>query len=233
MALGITGQRQKNKLATVAIETLPTVSASEILKPGSLINRRDLSGKNEGAMVLVTDGPNKGIYVALDDKRDGHWMYLHGVSTEGEVGRDTVREIDDMVDVELEGGFENHFTVADARIDTKVIETPVLLLDGTYAYRCRMTFDFNCTRKDTSNDTEVNFTMNLVGETGDSGQYLPVDHATFTAWVNSGVVLGHIDSKTATTNNIPVRLHITEGAGRSFNFSFSLEWTSTEQIQEG
>lgn len=49
MALGITGQRQKNKLATVAIETLPTVPASEILKPGSLINRRDLSGKNEGA----------------------------------------------------------------------------------------------------------------------------------------------------------------------------------------
>lgn len=40
MALGITGQRQKNKLATVAIETLPTVPASEILKPGSLINRR-------------------------------------------------------------------------------------------------------------------------------------------------------------------------------------------------
>lgn len=233
MALGITGQRQKNKLATVAIETLPTVPASEILKPGALINRRDLSGKNEGAMVLVTDGPNKGIYVALDDKRDGHWMYLHGVSTEGEVGRDTVREIDDMVDVELGGGFWDNFTLADARIDTKVIETPVLLLDGTYAYRCRMTFDFNCTRKTESSGNELNFTINLVGETGDSGQYLPVDHATFTAWVDSGVVLGHIDSKTATTNNIPVRVHITEGAGRSFNFSFSLEWTSSEQIQEG
>ena len=26
MALGITGQRQKNKLATVAIDTLPTVT---------------------------------------------------------------------------------------------------------------------------------------------------------------------------------------------------------------
>lgn len=233
MALGITGQRQKNKLATVAIETLPTAPASEILKPGSFINRRDLSGKNEGAMVLVTDGPNKGIYVALDDKRDGHWMYLHGVSTEGEVGRDTVREIDDKVDVELTGGFETNFTLADARIDTKVIETPVLLLGGTYAYRCRMTFDFNCTRKSGSSGNELNFTMNLVGETGDSGQYLPIDHATFTAWVDSGVVLGHIDSKTATTNNIPVRLHITEGAGNSFNFSFSLEWTSSEQIQEG
>lgn len=232
MALGITGQRQKNKLATVAIETLPTVSASEILKPGSLINRRDLSGKNEGAMVLVTDGPNKGIYVALDDKRDGHWMYLHGVSTEGEVGRDTVREIDDMVDVEL-NGFDTHFTLADARIDTKVIETPVLLLDGTYAYRCRMTFDFNCTRKEPLSDTEVNFTMNLVGETGIAEQYYPVDHATFTAWVNSGVVFGHIDSKSATTNNIPVRVHIAEGSGTSFNFSFSLEWTSTDQIAEG
>lgn len=233
MALGITGQRQKNKLATVAIDTLPTVTAPEVLRADSLLNRRDLSGKTEGAMVVVLEGPNKGLYVALDDKRDGHWMYLHGVTTEGEASRDTVREIDDMVDVELGGGFETHFTLADARIDTKVIETPVLLLDGSYAYRCRMTFDFNCTRKDSSSGTELSFTMNLVGEMGDSGQYLPVDHATFTAWVNSGVVLGHIDSKTATTNNIPVRIHVTEGAGKSFNFSFSLEWTSSEMIAEG
>lgn len=233
MALGITGQRQKNKLATVAIDTLPTVTAPEVLRADSLLNRRDLSGKTEGAMVVVLEGPNKGLYVALDDKRDGHWMYLHGVTTEGEASRDTVREIDDMVDVELTGDFDTHFTLADARIDTKVIETPVLLLDGSYAYRCRMTFDFNCTRKSTSSGTELSFTMNLVGETGDSGQYLPVDHATFTAWVNSGVVLGHIDSKTATTNNIPVRVHVTEGAGTSFNFSFSLEWTSSEMIAEG
>lgn len=233
MALSVTGQRQKNKIATVAIDTLPTVTSAEVLRSDSLLNRRDLSGKTEGAMVVVLDGPNKGIYVALDDKRDGHWMYVHGVTTEGEASRDTVREIDDMVDVELDTNFNNNFTLADARIDTKVIETPVLLLDGSYAYRCRMTFDFNCTRKDESVGTEINFSMNLVGETGDSGQYLPVDHATLTAWVDSGVVLGHIDSKTATTNNIPVRIHVTEGAGKSFNFSFSLEWTSTEQISEG
>lgn len=233
MALSVTGQRQKNKLATVAIDTLPTVTAAEVLRSDSLLNRRDLSGKTEGSMVVVLDGPNKGIYVALDDKRDGHWMYLHGVTTEGEASRDTVREIDDMVDVELDNNFNTNFTLADARIDTKVIETPVLLLDGSYAYRCRMTFDFNCTRKPGSSGTEINFAMNLVGETGDSGQYLPVDHATFTAWVDSGVVLGHIDSKTATTNNIPVRVHVTEGAGTSFNFSFSLEWTSSEQIAEG
>ena len=233
MALSVTGQRQKNKIATVAIDTLPTVTSAEVLRSDSLLNRRDLSGKTEGAMVVVLDGPNKGIYVALDDKRDGHWMYVHGVTTEGEASRDTVREIDDMVDVELDTNFNNNFTLADARIDTKGIETPVLLLDGSYAYRCRMTFDFNCTRKDESVGTEINFSMNLVGETGDSGQSLPVDHATLTAWVDSGVVLGHIDSKTATTNNIPVRIHVTEGAGKSFNFSFSLEWTSTEQISEG
>lgn len=233
MALGITGQRQKNKLATVAIDTLPTVTAPEVLRADSLLNRRDLSGKTEGAMVVVLEGPNKGLYVALDDKRDGHWMYLHGVTTEGEASRDTVREIDDMVDVELGGAFYSHFSLADARIDTKVIETPVLLLDGTYAYRCRMTFDFNCTRLSSSSDTEISFTLNLVGETGLAGQYYPVDHATFTAWVNSGVVFGHIDSKSATTNNVPVRIHIAEGTGTSFNFSFSLEWTSTEQISEG
>lgn len=232
MALGITGQRQKNKLATVAIDTLPTVTAPEVLRADSLLNRRDLSGKTEGAMVVVLEGPNKGLYVALDDKRDGHWMYLHGVTTEGEASRDTVREID-MVDVELGGAFYSHFSLADARIDTKVIETPVLLLDGTYAYRCRMTFDFNCTRLSSSTDTEISFTLNLVGETGLAGQYYPVDHATFTAWVNSGVVFGHIDSKSATTNNVPVRIHIAEGTGTSFNFSFSLEWTSTEQISEG
>ena len=109
----------------------------------------------------------------------------------------------------------------------------MLLLDGSYAYRCRMTFDFNCTRLSSSTDTEISFTLNLVGETGLSGQYYPVDHATFTAWVNTGVVFGHIDSKTATTNNVPVRIHIAEGTGSSFNFSFSLEWTSTDQIAEG
>lgn len=233
MALSVTGQRQKNKLATVAIDTLPTVAAAEVLRSDSLLNRRDLSGKTEGSMVVVLEGPNKGIYVALDDKRDGHWMYLHGVTTEGEASRDTVRELDDMVGVELGGGFTTHFTLADARIDTKVIETPVLLLDGTYGYRCRMTFDFNCTRKEPLSDTEVNFTMNLVGETGIAEQYYPVDHATFTAWVDSGVVFGHIDYKSATTNNIPVRVHIAEGSGTSFNFSFSLEWTSTDQIAEG
>ena len=231
MALSVTGQRQKNKLSTVAIDTLQTVSAAEVLRSDSLLNRRDLSGKTEGSMVVVLDGPNKGIYVALDDKRDGHWMYLHGVTTEGEASRDTVRELDDMVDVELGGGFKTNFDLADARIDTKVIETPVLLLDGTYGYRCRMTFDFNCTRK-TSAD-EINFTMNLVGETGIAEQYYPVDHATFTAWVDTGVVFGHIDSKSATTNNIPVRVHIAEGSGNSFNFSFSLEWMSTDQIAEG
>lgn len=233
MALGVTGQRQKNKLATVAIDTLPTVAAAEVLRSDSLLNRRDLSGKTEGSMVVVLEGPNKGIYVALDDKRDGHWMYLHGVTTEGEASRDTVRELDDMVDVEFSNEFKNVFTVADARIATKVIETPVLTLLGEYAYRCRMTFDFNCTMQDSFSGTDLSFTINLVGETGDDSQYLPVDHATITPWVTSGVVFGHIDSKTATTNNIPVRLHFAEGNAKTYNFGFSLEWTSSEPISEG
>nr|DAP74231.1 MAG TPA: hypothetical protein [Caudoviricetes sp.] len=231
MVLGVTGQRNKDRAGVVTPDPLPIVAAWDILHYESTLNNSEISGKREGSMVVVVEGDNKGIYVATGSGRADKWIYLHGV-TEDDVSRDTVRELDDMVDVEFEG-FDTMLQITEERITTKVIETPVLLLDGSYGYRCRMTFHFNFKKKSGHESSDsFPFAIKLINATGSEGTYYIVDHGTFTGWNTGGAVIGHIDLDTAKTNYIPVMIKTT-GSTNFYHAAFSLEWTATESIAEG
>ncbi|AAP48784.1 hypothetical protein SP6_45 [Salmonella phage SP6] len=54
----------------------------------------------------------------------------------------------------------------------------------------------------------------------------------FKHFVTNGLVVGAIETHTATTNNIHVRMHITEGSTGAYTFSFSFEWTSDFDLLE-
>ncbi len=68
--------------------------------------------------------------------------------------------------------------------------------------------------------------------TGGPDKHNIIDHAVFKHFVTNGLVVGAIETHTATTNNIHVRMHITEGSTGAYTFSFSFEWTSDFDLLE-
>ncbi len=232
MSLGVTGQRPKNQRSLVVPHPVPVVGDASLAFPHSALNRKELSGKGEGSIVAVLDGHEKGLYVALDDKQEGKWMYIPG-QAEGDVGKGIPREILDMVDVEFDA-FDLMLELTEQRIDTRVIETPVRLMDGSYGYRCRMTFNFAFKKKaEYLAKDEFSFYMKLINAAGSTDQYHIIDHASFTGWNTGGAVIGHVDVMNAKTNKIPVMFRTTSSSVNFFRASFSLEWTSPEPIAEG
>ena len=232
MTLGVTGQRPKNQRSVISPNLLPVVGDTAITVETSALNRKDLSGKSEGSMVVVLDGHDKGIYVSTGDTEEAKWMHIPGVSDD-ELGKGPVRELLDMVDVEFEA-LDTMLDLTETRIDTRVIETPMRLMDGSYGFRCRMTFNFSFKKKEqyVSRD-EFSFVMKLVNAAGSLGEYYIVDHASCIGWSIGGAVIAHVDVFSAKTNNIPVMLRTTSNTSNFYRVSFALEWTSSEPIAEG
>lgn len=73
--LNVTGQRSKSR-PTKSVAFSPAVfTGNELQDPTNVINRREISGKRRGALVLVEAADNKFIpYVALGDKPSDSWV---------------------------------------------------------------------------------------------------------------------------------------------------------------
>lgn len=78
MALPITGQRGKSHAAKILPTLMPIVSESDLLDPNSWVNQRDLSGKQEGACVIVQrTGGGREVAIATGDTASSPWdMYI-------------------------------------------------------------------------------------------------------------------------------------------------------------
>lgn len=235
--LAVTGQRQRNHKSIIIPEGVPIVRASALLDYRSTINDAQLSGKREGMLVAVVDtedGDKAGLYIANGSNDSDGWTQ---VSTVASAAADeyAVEEIDDAVDVELDSIFSMYFQLTETaeKIQTKVIQTPVRTLDGSYSYRCRFTTTFQANWKSGQPfKNDITFTMKLLNTTGGPDQHNIIDHATFQPFVTTGLVVGAVETHTATTSNIPVRIHITEGSSGAYTFSFVFEWTSDFDLME-
>lgn len=233
----VTGQRHRNHKSVVIPEGVPIVRTTQLFLHNSTINDCQLSGKREGMIVAVTDkeeGTRCGLWIATGPEDSDPWLQI---STAAQSAYDefAVEEIDDAVDIELDEAFRLKFNLTEtaSKIATKVIQTPVRTLTGEYAYRCRLTTTFQAVKRNGQNmPTEVTFTMKLLNTTGGPGQYNIIDHAIFQPFVNSGMAVGSVEVDSATTNNIPVRIHLSEGATGQITFSFVFEWTSTFDLLE-
>lgn len=236
-SLPVTGQRGKNHYNVVIPEGVPIVRASALSDYRSTINDAQLSGKREGMLVAVVDpldGDKAGLYIATGPNDSDGWTQL---STAAFAAADeyAVEEIDDAVDIELDQIFNMYFQLTETaeKIQTKVIQTPVRTLDGSYSYRCRFTTTFQATWKSEQPlKNDLTFTMKLLNTTGGPDQHNIIDHATFQPFVTNGLVVGAVETHTATTANIPVRIHITEGSSGSYTFSFVFEWTTDFDLME-
>ena len=235
--LHVTGQRQRNHKSIVIPEGVPIVRTAQLLTHNSSINDCQLSGKRKGMIVAVTDPQEttkRGLWIATGPEDSDPWEQI---STAATAAHDefVVEEIDDAVDVELDELFYMYFELTEtaSRISTKVIQTPVMTLDGSYAYRCRLTTVFQARVKGGQTlKPDTLFTMKLLNTTGGDGTHNIIDHAVFQPFVTTGVCFGAVETYSATTNNIPVRLHASEGNTGNYTFSFVLEWTSTYDLLE-
>lgn len=234
MTLNVTGQKPKSHISKLAPSLFPVVGDAVIAFEGSSLNRKELSGKQHGSMVVVTEGHDKGIYIATGDSQQDKWIYIPG-KDETEVGKGPVRELVDMVDVEF-AAFENMLELTESRIDTRVIETPMLLMDGSYGFRCHMTFTLIFRKKaEYLSRDEFTFLVKLINVTGSDESYYIVDHVSSVAHNISNAVLCDVDVSNARTNGIPVTLR-TAGSTSDANHyvvNFAVEWTATEPIAEG
>lgn len=235
--LHVTGQRGKSHASVVIPEGVPIVRASLLTNPNSSINDGQLSGKNKGMIVAVLDkedGDKAGLYVATGSNDSDPWVQVSTIATAA-ADEFASEEIDDAVDIELDSVFNMYFQLTETseKIQTKVIQTPVRTLDGSYSYRCRFTTTFQATwKKDVPQKSDIVFTMKLLNTTGGPDQHNIIDHASFSPFVVTGLTIGAVETHTATTNNIPVRMHITEGSAGAYTFSFVFEWTSNFDLLE-
>lgn len=229
--LHVTGQRGKSHANIVVPEGVPIVRYPMLTDYRSYINDPHLSGKREGMLVAVTselDGDKGGLYISTGDKDSDPWLQVSTIATAA-ADEYAVEEIDDAVDVEFDEIFDMYFQLTETaeKIQTKVIQTPVRTLDGSYSYRCRFTTTFQARwKQEQSQKQEVLFTMKLLNTTGSAEQHNIIDHAVFQPFITSGIVFGSVETHTAHTNNIPVRIHIQEGSTGTYTFSFVFEWTS-------
>ena len=231
MTLSVTGQRPKNHTSKLAPSLFPVVGDAAIAFEGSSLNRKELSGKQHGSIVVVTDGHDKGLYIATGDAQGDKWIYIPG-KDETEVGKGPVRELVDIVDVEF-AAFDNMLELTESRIDTRVIETPMLLMDGSYGFRCHMTFTLEFRKKEQYLDrNEFTFLIKLVNATGSDEEYYIVDHVASVGHNISGAVLCDVDVSNAKTNGIPVTFR-TSGSANHYVANFAVEWTAAEPIAEG
>lgn len=237
ISLPVTGQRGKNHYNVVIPEGVPIVRASALSDYRSTINDAQLSGKREGMLVAVVDpldGDKAGLYIATGSNDSDPWTQLSVIASAA-ADEFAVEEIDDAVDVETDQMFDMYFTLAETseKIQTKVIQTPVRTLDGSYAYRCRLTTVFQANVKpDMTLPADMLFTLKLLNTTGGPDQHNIIDHAVFQPFVTTGLAFGSVETRTAATNNIPVRLHTAEGNKGIYTFSFVFEWTSTYDLLE-
>lgn len=231
MTLSVTGQRPKNHTSKLAPSLFPVVGDAAIASGASPLNRKELSGKQHGSIVVVTDGHDKGLYIATGDAQDDKWIYIPG-KDETEVGKGPVRELVDIVDVEFTA-FENMLELTETRIYTRVIETPMLLMDGSYGFRCHMTFTLEFRKKeDYVSRDEFIFYMKLINATGTGESYYIVDHVACVGHHTSNAILCDVDVANAKTNSIPVIFRTSDGANH-YSVNFAVEWTATEPIAEG
>lgn len=237
VSLHVTGQRGRSHKAEVVPEGVPIVSYADLTNPQSLINDHQHSGKRKGCLVAVIApeaGDKGGLYVATGNLDSDSWVQVSTISTAA-ADEFAVEEIDDAVDVELDQVFNMYFELTEtaSKIATKVIQTPVRTLDGSYAYRCRLTTVFQArVKSSTTLKPDTLFTMKLLNTTGGDDTHNIIDHAVFQPFVTNGVCFGAVETASATTNNIPVRLHASEGNTGTYTFSFVLEWTSTYDLLE-
>lgn len=235
--LAVTGQRQRNHKSIVIPEGVPIVRTSQLTRHTSSINDSQLSGKREGMIVAVTapdEGTKRGLWLSTGSNDSDKWIQI-STAADSAYEEFAAEEIDDAVDVELGSLFYEKFNLAETsqKIQTKVIQTPVRTLDGSFAYRCRLTTYFMATPKqDVSIPTEVMFSMKLLNTTGGVDQHNIIDHAVFQPFVTIGMVLGAVEVHSATTNSIPVRMHFAEGSSGAITFQFVFEWTSTYDLLE-
>lgn len=235
--LSVTGQRGRSHKNIVIPEGVPIVRASALDSYQSVVNDPQLSGKTKGMIVAVTakeDGDRAGLYIATGPEDSDPWVQISTIASAA-ADEFAVEEIDDAVDVELDDVFNMYFELTEtaSKIQTKVIQTPVRTLDGSYAYRCRLTTVFQARVKSTTTlKPDTLFTMKLLNTTGGDETHNIIDHAVFQPFVTSGVCFGAVETYSATTNNIPVRLHASEGNTGNYTFSFVLEWTSTYDLLE-
>ena len=231
MTLNVTGQKPKSHISKLAPSLFPVVGDAAISFEGSSLNRKELSGKQHGSMVVVTEGHDKGIYIATGDSQQDKWIYIPG-KDETEVGKGPVRELVDMVDVEF-AAFDNMLELTESRVYTRVIETPMLLMDGSYGFRCHMTFTLEFRKKQGHEDKDqFPFLMKLINATGTEAEYYIVDHVATSGHNVGGAVLCDIDVSNAKTNGIPV-IFRTSGNTNYYVVNFAIEWTASEPIAEG
>lgn len=86
MALNVTGQKPKSHISKLAPFLFPVVGDAASSFEGSSLNRKELSGKQHGSIVVVTEGHDKGIYIATGDSQQDKWIYIPG-KDETEVGK--------------------------------------------------------------------------------------------------------------------------------------------------
>lgn len=233
--LNVTGQRHKNRVGLILPEGFPVVRHEELFTHNSVVNQASLSGKGDGRVALVLEGANAGLYVAAGSDPNSGWVRI---STVGSVAEDefAVHEIDDMVDIQWDENFSQFFNVLEVgkRIPTKVVQTPVKLVDGSYAYRCRFTTTVHARPRqgDGSVPATLEMSFRLTGTTGD-GTHNIIDNAVFQAFVDQGITAGNIDLSDATTNKVRVHLHTAGDWSGDFTFNISCEWTTTYNLNGG
>lgn len=77
MTLGVTGQRPKNHRSVISPNLLPVVGDTAITVETSALNRKDLSGKSEGSMVVVLTAMTKVfMYPLVTQKKPSGCTYL-------------------------------------------------------------------------------------------------------------------------------------------------------------
>ena len=235
--LGVTGQQKRNSVQTKVVGSLPTFTKLEDLRDSkSMINQRDLSGKEEGAAVTVKDeAGNFMIYIATGSKPEDEWVPLYAAVEQDDVASEQVYPVEfvDMIDVVVADD-SSEIVTAIPGATTNLVQTPIKDLPGEVVWRNHLVFTggFRWVGDGTV-AARKRFNLRINGILGQEGQYydiLSLMASTYT--IGEGEELPEVMPviRDAKTNSIGVWVDTNKSQAATFGLNLVIEWDSPGRL---
>ncbi|QBQ76607.1 hypothetical protein R4596rev_00044 [Escherichia phage vB_EcoP_R4596] len=227
--LGVTGQRNKNVATKVVADLATAATVEELRDTHNSINRADLSGKQEGSVVLVKkeDG-NYSIFVATGSKPTDVWKELSPTIPEQEMPAEYI----DMVDIQIHQDSASNLRMDSSR--TSLIQTPMWDTEGELLFRNTLSATCSCTiLADGASGVRQDFNFKINGILEQEEQYYDIDTlmcSIHSATTTNGLTLCMPDVKSAKTNKMVVKVDTMQSLTMSFDLNFLVEWTSPTRL---
>lgn len=226
--LGVTGQRNKSVATKVVADLATAVTLAELQDPHSVINRADLSGKQEGSATIVKkeDG-NYSIFIATGSKPTDIWKELSPTIPE----QDFPIEYVDMIDVVVHPDSASKVSVVPGT-KTILIQTPMVDVEGTTVYRNNLSVKIamNWASGMASSDT-IKFKVNGILDSAEEFYSLDTVQAFIhTNGSGEGFPEVMVDPKDARTNAFTVMVNTMPPNATQFGLNIALEWDSPTRI---